>query len=358
MTAGIGVVDQAESELIARAITGFGLSAPLEGRRVAGLMNRSWRVRTSEGVWALKLVLDIDTGTARQRTRLSVVLAEAGIPVPVAHVTPAGDRLVDLGSDGAFVLLPWVSGSHLDGADLTFDECHRLGALLAGIHQVTRTSPVTDVLGPAPGTWRPRVADPAVAAARIDRFARMVTQRSTPDEFDELVRRRLVERRALLDRVADDRPAPTGPATPVGWIHGDFHEDNVLWSTGPSGRRDVRAVLDWDRVRQGSFAAELVRAATLIFAQDSGGARVVDVPRVAAFTRGYRSVVGLSEGQVLDAEHRLWWDRVCDVWQVAWHYERDDTSCDHLFASSSALVEWWSDHRDTVRAALTGTATA
>jgi homoserine kinase type II len=142
----------------------------------------------------------------------------------------------------------------------------------------------------------------------------------------------------------DDHPAKS----PAGWTHGDFHDLQVLWQDG-----QVSAVLDWDRLGPRPLAAEVVRSGTLLFG--TGDTMGLDTGRVAAFTRGYRAVVPLTTAQLEEAADRLWWERLCDVWQLQWHYERGDRSCDHLFVSASALIEWWCGHRGDVSAAFTST---
>jgi homoserine kinase type II len=121
----------------------------------------------------------------------------------------------------------------------------------------------------------------------------------------------------------------------------------VLWRDG-----QVSAVLDWDRLGVRPLAAEVVRAGTLLFGY--GDNRGLDIGRVAAFTRGYREVVPLADADLADAVRRLLWERLCDFWHLKWHYERDDNTCDHLFASASALLAWWCGHRNEVSQAFTG----
>ena len=84
-----------------------------------------------------------------------------------------------------------------------------------------------------------------------------------------------------------------------------------------------------------------------------GDSRGLDTGRVTAFARGYRQVVPLADADLADAVHRLWWERLCDFWQLKWHYERGDHSCDHLFVSASALLQWWCTHRSEVSSAFT-----
>ncbi|HWR46129.1 MAG TPA: phosphotransferase [Pseudonocardiaceae bacterium] len=56
------------------------------------------------------------------------------------------------------------------------------------------------------------------------------------------MRQRLVERQDLLERLAYLRPDDTRPVAPVGWVHGDFHDLNLLWSAEQPRR--VTTVLD------------------------------------------------------------------------------------------------------------------
>ena len=134
---------------------------------------------------------------------------------------------------------------------------------------------------------------------------------------------------------------------PAGWTHGDFHDLNLLFDEAGA----VCGVLDWDRVGLRPWAAEVVRAGTLMFGFGDG--RGLDLERVGWFAAGFRSVLPLPAGSVADAVGRLWWERVCDGWQLKRHYDQADTSCDHLFVSASALLAWWTEHRHAVTAAFT-----
>jgi len=342
-------IDPSDHALITAGLRGFGLSDPTQVWPLAeGLMNRNWRVRTREGVWAVKQILDIDADSARRQHRVTRTLAKLGLPVPPPRRCPDGDTVVELAGTGVFAVLPWIEGVHRDGRDLDLGECRHLGGLLAHIHQGLSAG----VLAAAPESRVIAVTEAAKAKGKIDHYLGLIDARAELDEFDRLVRQRLVERQDLLERVAYLRPDDTRPVAPIGWVHGDFHDLNLLWSTGQPSR--VSAVLDWDRLRCAPLAAEVVRTATLIFGYDlTPELRALDVDRVAAFTAGYRELIPLPEASLADAIHRLWWERVCDFWQLRWHYEKADTSCDHLFVLASALLAWWSEHRDTVFVAFT-----
>ncbi len=343
----------ADYALITAVLQGFGLSEPTEARSVAdGLMNRNWQVCTREGVWALKQVLDVHADQARRQHRVTRALAGLGLPVPPPQTTPDGDTLVDVERIGVFAVLPWAEGVHRDGRDLALGECRHLGGLLARIHSGLGRDGLAGVLTRAPESQVVAVTEAAKAKAKIDHYLGLVNDRAELDEFDHVVRQRLTERQDLLEHLAYLRPDDTRPVAPMGWVHGDFHDLNLLWSAARPSR--ITAVLDWDRLRLGPLAAEVVRTATLVFGYDlTPELRALDLERVAVFTAGYREVTPLADASLADAVHRLWWERVCDFWQLKWHYDKADPSCDHLFVSASALLAWWSEHRDSVSSAFT-----
>ncbi|WP_051966207.1 protein kinase family protein [Kitasatospora mediocidica] len=97
----------------------------------------------------------------------------------------------------------------------------------------------------------------------------------------------------------------TGPG---GWGR-DFQHRNLLWRDN-----EVVAVLGWDRI--------------------------LDLERVAAFMAGYRSEIAIGPAAWEDAVQRLWWKRMTDLWVLAFHYDRGDHACDHLFAPQERLLSW------------------
>jgi homoserine kinase type II len=331
----------AEQELVAQVCSWFGLGEPTEVRRVAeGLMNRNWQVITPGGTVAVKQVADASAGAVRAQHAAVIALAGAGLPVPAPVAGPGGVTLLEHPA-GLFAVLPWAAGTHRSGLSLSHGECRVLGALLGNLHRA-----LASALSPAPDKATAQVTEVAAARERIGRYLDLAGRPQPPDDFDRLAMRRLRERAGLLEELAHLRPAGQVPAGPAGWTHGDFHDLQVLWDDG-----QVSAVLDWDRLGVRPLAAEVVRSGTLLFG--CGDSRGLDTGRVAAFTCGYREVVPLADADLADAAHRLWWERLCDCWQLKWHYERGDHSCDHLFASAAALLEWWCAHRSEVSGAFT-----
>lgn len=328
----------------------FVLGVPVRVAPLAeGLMNRNWRVDATGGTYVVKEILDASADQVAFQHRVVAALAKAGLPVAVPLVTREGATLTRWGG-GLFSVTAWVKGRHVPGRQWSLRRCRHVGALLGRIHQSLGAA-LPAGLGPV----RPKVPEAAAAKAAIDRYLGLIAERRVLDDFDALVRTRLVERREALEDMAHLRP-DDGVELSGGYVHGDFQDLNLLFAPGPDAT--LAAVLDWDRIRVRAYGYELTRSATLIFGgastqADAGVDGVLDVRRVAAFASGYRSVVRLSDDEVVAAVRQLWWERVCDLWQLQWRYERGDTSCDHLFASSSALLAWWSTHVDQVDQAFT-----
>lgn len=337
-------VPVAERELVAEIAAWSELGTVIDVRPVAeGLMNRNWRVTTLTCVAAVKQVLDIDADQASRRHAVTRALHERGLPVLAPVAGPGGVTLLEHPA-GVFAVLPWVAGTHRSGLSLSHSECAGLGELLGRLH-----AGLAQVLPPVAREMAAPVTEAALAGQRIERYLGFIDAKPTLDEFDRHARQRLHERQWLLESWAHLRPDDGALVGPAGWTHGDFHDLNVLWDTG-----QVSAVLDWDRLGVRPLAGEVVRSATLLFGYSDD--RGLDTGRVMAFTRGYRAVVPLADEQLVDAAHRLWWERLCDFWQLKWHYEHGDCSCDHLFASASALLTWWTSHRGDVYTAFTSRA--
>jgi Ser/Thr protein kinase RdoA (MazF antagonist) len=306
-----------------------------------GLMNRNWRVTTTLGDWAIKQVLDVDAAAARRQHRATTALARLGLPVPVPVTT--GDDSVVIVGDAVYAVLPWANGTHRHGLTLTIHEAAVLGELLVHLHTA-----LAETMPPAPHSLVAAVTDLATAHTKINRNLDLITQRPRRDEFDHYAEAQLHRRRDLLDQTADLRPTAGTPVEPCGHTHGDFQYLNLLWNRG-----SVSAVLDWDRLDVRPLGLEIARSATLLFGY--GDERGLDLDRIAAFSTGYRQRQPIADADLADAVHRLWWERVSnDLWQLRLHYDNNDTSCDHLFTSASAVLGWWTTHRDAVTAAFTG----
>ncbi|WP_329431239.1 phosphotransferase (plasmid) [Streptosporangium sp. NBC_01495] len=307
----------------------------------AGMMNRNWQLETSRGVFALKQIIDVPVSQARRSLRVQGALAAGGLPVCAPRFTTCGQAVAEIGGH-AYCLLPWAGGEHRTGLDLGPGEAGALGVLVGRIHRAL-ASPAAG-LEPVTGALRPKVCTPADGLAEADRFLAIIADRTEPDAFDTVAAEALERRKALIAAHGDQRPSDEGVWGPVGWTHGDVQPLNLLWENGV-----VTAVLDWDRLRIRPYGEEVVRTARVQFAADDGR---WDLKRVEAFTVGYRSVIPISDTDLVDAVERQCWDCMTEFWQLKRHYAKHDHSSDHLWSSGERLLHWWNARRDQVRAAF------
>ncbi|MFE7119269.1 phosphotransferase [Streptomyces sp. NPDC057654] len=324
-----------------------------------GLLNRGYRLATTHGRYFLKHHLDADAAADRaaiaRQHHATLRLRALGLPVapPVAD----GDgRTVAVVGGRCYALHPWVEGRHRDGAELSEPQSRRLGTLLGRVHTCLEEV-MPGPQGGGEGPWgggegpphAPAASAPPDAAARAEDTFALIEEllklvRSSPrDIFGELAEHRLVERRALLERHAHRRPAPS--ATPArGWVHGDFHPLNLLYRGG-----EPAAIVDWDRLGVQPRAEEAVRAAAIFFVRPGG---TLDLVKVRAYARAYRATAGADSAELAAAAHRVWWERLNDFWMLRWRYQLDDRRADPGFPASSALSVWWTREYAAVRGAF------
>lgn len=324
---------------LAQVCAAYGLGEVGEVRGLPiGAMNRNWRVETTTGAYAVKELQDPSAGDVHERHRTVKSLIDRGVPVPRPLERAGGDPTCTV--DGArFTVSAWAPGEHLAGTAMSLGQAAALGDLLGGIHVALSAVPWPHA--PEPGG---AVADAGRTLTCLDSLLATISRRPERDEIDELAVRDLTWRRELLTAPALLVPAGEEPG-PRGGVHGDFHHNNVLWERGR-----ISAVLDWDRIGVRSPAAELIRTCLLTFSGDGG----LDLPRTAAFVRGYRQRRPLTAGRLADAEHRMWWSWLTGFWPLNRRYEDGVTAFDHFYVRNAATFRWWTGNRPAVVAALTG----
>ncbi|MDG4856702.1 phosphotransferase [Streptomyces sp. T-3] len=339
------VVDRTEipASVLAALASAFGFGEVLERRYLAdGLMNANWRLETAAGAFALKRVTDVPLDRLGRNLGVLAALADDGIPVSAPVATTAGPPVAEVG-DGIWCLFPWVAGSHVRGIDLSSPQVNSLGAHLGRLHRSLGRVCDRGLLPGVPDAVTADVTTPARAVEKSRRLSAAVTAQTPHSAFDTSAAAALDHRRALITKHADQRPQHAAPEGAHGWTHGDFQYRNLLWEG-----EELAAVLDWDRVGVRPYAEEVVRTAQVQFGVDG----VFDLDRVAAFVDGYRSVMPLEPSALVDGARRLWWKRMTDFWQLEFHYDRSDFSCDDLFTADEALLCWWTDRLDQVEDAF------
>jgi Ser/Thr protein kinase RdoA (MazF antagonist) len=179
------------------------------------------------------------------------------------------------------------------------------------------------------------------AVAEAEQLLALVDSRPGQDEMDSLSAYRLRERLALIPEVAHLRPAPDAVGS-VGYIHGDFHAGNVMWSGMEPGSR-VTAIVDWEKTAVAPCGDEVVSTALVFFTGEYSGQ--LDLDLVRAFIGGYvEARPHFSERELTDSVRRVWWERLTDFWILTWHYRHADHRADSLFPATAALVPWWTEN--------------
>ncbi|MFF5294119.1 phosphotransferase [Paractinoplanes globisporus] len=311
-----------------RVADSFGLGRVLACRQLTdGVMNLTWCLTTDAGIFAVKQLRDRSPEEVRVAHDLLPRLAALGFPVPA----PVGGPVR---VDGPwYAASTWLNGVHPQGFDLTLAGATTLGDLVARLHVA-----LSDVCPPAKRRLPdiPDRAGPAISL--LERYA----GRPPADEFDRHAVDEIAWRREHLARLADRRPADAD-VEPCGWTHGDLQPFNLLIDPG-DGR--ITGILDWDRLGVRPYGLEVVRTATITFGRD--------LDRIAAFARGYRARIPITDDRLADAAHRRWWTLLTETWQLERHYEHGDRSCDHLFTRRGEYLRWWTDHRAEIEVALRG----
>ncbi|MEU2625260.1 phosphotransferase [Streptomyces sp. NPDC007157] len=321
----------------------FGIGEVRERRYLTdGLMNVNWKVDTSLGAFALKRVTDVSLDRLSRNLGVLVTLAGDGVPVSAPVATAAGSLVAEVGG-GVWCLFPWSTGTHVRGIDLSLSQVASLGAHLGRLHVSLGRACGRGLLPAVPDVVTAEFTSPERAVEKSHRLSAAVADKGGGSAFDEAAAAALDRRRALITEHALRRPQHSTPEGAHGWTHGDVQYRNLLWED-----EELAAVLDWDRVGVRPYAEEVVRTAQVQFGVDG----VFDLARVSAFVGGYRSVMPLENAALADGVRRLWWKRMTDFWQLEFHYDRGDFSCDELFTADEALLHWWTDRLDQVEEAF------
>ncbi|GAA2398659.1 phosphotransferase [Actinomadura vinacea] len=307
-----------------------------------GRRNRSWRIDTATGVYALRLLRDVPVEIAHRNAKVLAALRPSGLPVYPPMNIRDGGPVLQIGAH-SYLVSPWANGAHVEGTDLPLGEVSDFGALVATVHKAL-SEPERVSLPPADFRPRMKVTSPDKAIDKADRLLAAIASITEPSEFDKLARTLLEERKVLIDKHRGSPPVEGDDPGPFGWTHGDLQHRNILHSKGK-----VSAVLDWDRIAVRPIGEEITRTALVQFGGENGR---LDLDRVAAFVGGYRSVLPLSRTDLADEVDRLWWKRMSDYWIFEFHYDRSDHDVDPLMAPSGRLLSWWTDRREDVHQAF------
>ncbi|TDE95796.1 aminoglycoside phosphotransferase family protein [Occultella glacieicola] len=244
---GVPMLTWADAATIAQRYR-LGPVASLTGPTATGMQGAVWRLRTSDGDYAVKVPLrPQDEGEMRANAAFTRAAIDVGVLAPAALRTTAGDLLTDLAAGRPadaptqVRVYAWVD---LDDADLGIDP-GAVGRVLGLVHRVG--APTTEAVDP----WYTETVGERAWAA----LARAASDGGAPFAAD------LTAVTASVSDLEDLVRPPSG----LRICHRDLWADNVR--TTPGGRL---CVIDWDNAGPADPAGELAMVLTE-FATDAAG---------------------------------------------------------------------------------------
>ncbi len=252
-------------------------------RLLGGWANRNYLISTEEGQqYVVKRLLLQKPELLPNDLAIQQQLAAAGMTAPLYEIDTHGSCLYD--HDGVCAVVSrLLSGAHPQR--LSNDFCYEIGKTLAAFHGAVHHLPK-----PSRGWLNPQAA---VRAAEMHL-----------DAPDAEAARALIKANTFI----------FASGHPVGIIHGDLHEENVLIAseTQPA----IVAVLDFEEAEQNLYLVDLARTILSVCRDLTGRTLLHD--RVTACELGYSSLRPLGE-----AEHRELGAAICYVIgvEVIWLHE-------------------------------------
>lgn len=309
----------------------LGPGEPIAG----GTLNWNFSVHTDSGhKFVRRYRDDIATDRIQGEHDLLSWLAEQGVPVAVANETPGGATFVEVGK-ARWAVFDWVEGEVLPRGTLTPARARMLGAAHGRTQALLAGHPLSSG---------------AVISMRWDkgeslRLLERVKEAAAGDA-DPRVRAAIARQADALGSL-DVLPPEAFAHLPAQLLHGDFHDEQVIWQ-GDS----VVAVVDWEMWKTDLRVWELARSLTF--------SNLLDSPLLEEYLAGYREHVRLSEEECR-LGLRLWWQsRLVGLWVWAACFLQGNDRVRSLFPAAiedvnrAADEPWKAAQEDRfVRAALT-----
>lgn len=288
------VVDQESFRVqIPAVLSRFGLGpATLIAPVAGGSLNWNYRVTTAEGPWFLRRYRDnLPTERIAGEHELIAWAAARGVPTP-GPVSSLAHHTIDEQGEARWAVFPWVPGAVQPRGTLTAPQARALGETHGRVQATLARHPSSH------GAPREKRWDLEASRAHIRLLIAAANRRGEPEwVIDGLIRQ------AELMNEWEVMPAAYFAGLPCQLLHGDFHDQQVIWQ----GDR-IAAVIDWEIWHTDPRAWEVLRALAY--------SRLLDSPLLADYLAGYREHVALTERECR-LGLRLWWQlRVLGLW--AW----------------------------------------
>ncbi|MBE0610288.1 MAG: phosphotransferase [Dehalococcoidia bacterium] len=280
------------------------------GEPVAGgTLNWNFSVHTDGGrKFVRRYRHDIATDRIRGEHDLLFWLAERGVPVAVANETPGGATIVDVGS-GRWAVFEWVEGEVPPRGSLTRARALMLGRAHGRLQELLAGHPLSSA---------------AVMSTRWDKGESLALLERVRDSAARDADRRVqavIAKQVKALELLEVLPPEAFAALPAQLLHGDFHDQQVIWQ-GES----IVAIVDWEMWKTDVRVWELVRS--LAFSN------LLDSPLMEEYLAGYREHIRLSEEECR-LGLRLWWQsRLVGLWVWAAYFLQGNERVRSLFPAA------------------------
>jgi len=280
-----------------------------------GSLNWNYRAETDGGLRFVRRYRDdLETERILGEHRLIAWVAEFGVPAPVPERTPEESTIAQI-AHGRWSCFPWVDGSPRPRGTLTSAQARNMGSLhgytqavLAG-HPESQGAAMTMTWDRAQSqTWLARIREKAAESGAetwiLDGLRR---QAEMLDELDVL-------------------PPAAFASLPVQVLHGDFHDQQVLWQGD-----QIAGLVDWEIWHTDPRVWELVRSLSFSLLLDS--------PLMEEYLAGYREFVQLSEAECRLGLSLWFQSRVVGLWAWAAHFLEGNARVKDFFPEMIAALD-------------------
>ncbi len=318
---------------IGGVVAAWGLEAQSVAVVPGGSLNHNFDVRTAAGRFFLRRCRsNLETERIAGEHELIRWAAARGVPAPMPRPLPGGGSLLLVGEE-RWVLFPWAEGGPRPRGSLSPAASEALGAEHGRVQAVLSDHPES-----AGAKFRQRW-DKAASLRDLESLITLARRKRAPEATLRTMERQL----AMLEQ-AEVLPPEAFVTLPCQLLHGDFHDQQVLFVD-----QRVSAVVDWEIWHVDSRAWELVRS--LAFSQ------LLDSPLLEAYLGGYRRQMRLARKEA-DLALTLWFQsRLTGLWQWYAYLVEGNERVHEFFAESARQLElqadeaWMRDLRERFLAA-------
>lgn len=306
---------------IVEVLEQYGLS--LRGEPVAvggGTLNWNYRVETGAGPRFLRRHREeVSAERILEEHALIAWVGERAVPVARPEVARTGATVIESEDGGLWALYPWIGGAPPVRGAASSPEAFAAGEMHGRLHRTLAEHPAP---GEPAGGYE---FETAASIEQLQRVLAVATARGAAGWILDGLREQL----ALLE--ARGHEVAALPGLPLGLVHGDYHDQQLLFD-GPSR---IVAVTDWEQFAVRPRLREVIRS--LFFSE------LMDRPQMADYMAGYRQHVAL-EAEECRLGMELWWyGRLHSTWVAEAYFLEGNERVAMFFGEAFRTLRMLSD---------------